>query len=637
MKTTRRRLLQAVPPALLALSLPELASAMETDPSSVLKTLRAGHPRLIATNEDIARAKSLAASDPTARQYLESVRRHGEQILAQPPVEYKLIGPRLLDKSRTALDRVYTLATLYRLDGDAKWLERAKKELLTVAAFPDWHPPHFLDTAEMTHAAAIGYDWLYDALTPDERKTLRTAIVEFGLKPGLAAYGGKAPFSWWAKSEFNWNQVCNGGLILGALAIADAEPEIASQIVSSALRSLPRAMASFAPDGGWIEGPGYWGYTVQYTTALLAGLTSALGTDFGISQATGFDGAGTFRLCFVGPTGKTFNYADAGEGAGDEPPMYWLARRFHQPLYAGEARRSAGRGGSALDLLWYEPSTGDVKSAGAPRDNVFRAVNVAFLRSAWEDPSALWVGFKGGDNAANHAHLDLGAFVFDALGERWVSNLGGDNYNLPGYFGKERWTYYRLNTHGQNTLLLNDANQAVKAKAPLVAFSGSAEHPYVVADLTAGYASQGATRVQRGIALVNGRRGLLVQDEFAATSPAEYRWQVHTRATVTTDGATATLTQNGKTLKAYALSPAGAAFAVESAAPPQINGGQGPQQNPNAGFQRLVVRLPEKTSAARVAVLLAPADAPASASVTPLEEWIRIAPPLPARGGSLTG
>ena len=73
-----------------------------------------------------------------------------------------LIGPRLLTVSRTVLERVTTLALLYRLDGDPRWVARAREELLAAAGFSDWNPSHFLDVAEMCHAFAIGYDWLYD-------------------------------------------------------------------------------------------------------------------------------------------------------------------------------------------------------------------------------------------------------------------------------------------------------------------------------------------------------------------------------------------------------------------------------------------------------------------------------------------
>jgi hypothetical protein len=612
-------------------AMPNAAPAVT--PETVLKTLRTGHPRLLVSDADVERTRKAAESDPIAKRYRDDLYKEGNGLLDDPTVEYKLVGPRLLDQSRKALRRVYTLAGLYRLDGDRKWVERAMTELRAAAAFPDWNPSHFLDVAEMTHAFAIGYDWLYPALSPDDRRLLREAIINKGLRRGEEAYKGEKPWKWWTTVDHNWNQVCNGGLTLGALAVADEEPKLAGFIVASALKSLPRAMASFGPDGGWNEGPGYWAYTVRYTVPLIAGLESALGTDFGLATAHGFDRTGAFRLYFVGPSRRPFNYADGGDGAtGGTHDMYWLGRRFKRPVYFAEG------GGGALGLFWHEPHTATPASANVPLDNVFRGIDVAFLRSAWDDPNALWVGFKGGDNAANHSHLDLGTFVFDALGERWASDLGGDNYNLPAYFGKARWTYYRLRTEGQNTLLLDGANQETKAKAPLLAFASRPDTGYAVADLTAGYKAAGATHVRRGVALVAGRRALLVQDEFATKEPVAYSWQMHTRAAVKADGRTATLTLNSKTLTARLLdAPAGATFAVESAAPPPLNNGVGPQQNPNTGVSRLVVRLPEKAAEARVAVLLSPGSGDASEAVTvrPLDAWVRDAPPLPKLGGAI--
>ena len=95
------------------------------------------------------------------------------------------------------------------------------------------------------------------------------------------------------------------------------------------------------------------------------------------------------------------------------------------------------------------------KAAGLPLDKYFRGAEVAVLRSDWENPQALFVGFKAGDNKANHSHLDLGSFVFDAAGVRWAMDLGADDYNLPGYFGGQRWNYYRLRAEGHNTLVIN--------------------------------------------------------------------------------------------------------------------------------------------------------------------------------------
>jgi hypothetical protein len=117
-------------------------------------------------------------------------------------VERILIGRRLLDKSREALRRVFYLSYAYRMTNDAKYLNRSEKELLTVLAFSDWNPSHFLDVAEMTMATAIGYDWLFNSLSESSRKIIREAIIEKGLKQSL-----DPKYNSWLEASHNWNQL----------------------------------------------------------------------------------------------------------------------------------------------------------------------------------------------------------------------------------------------------------------------------------------------------------------------------------------------------------------------------------------------------------------------------------------------
>ena len=396
-----------------------------------------------------------------------------------------LIGPRLLTVSRTVLDRVMTLALLYRLDGDRRWATRAREELLAAASFSDWNPSHFLDVAEMTHAFAIGYDWLYDFLSVEDRSTIRRAIVEKGLRPAEQAYAARAS---WMRATHNWNLVCNGGIAIGALAIGDEEPGLAGTVLAQALTSLPAAIATYAPDGAWPEGPAYWEYGTLYLVSALAALTSALGTDFGLSDAQGLSTTGRFRLHVAGPTGLFFNFADANPRPTSAPMLFWLGRRHADPVLNVAAREAASGRSTARDLLWYDSSGTAADIAALPLDARHQTAHFAFFRSAWNDKDAIYVGFKGGDNATNHSHLDLGTFVLDALGQRWAVDLGPDDYDLPGYFGAERFTYERLKTSGQNTLLLDGANQELKAVAPLTAYRSSADSGFAIADLTAAYA-----------------------------------------------------------------------------------------------------------------------------------------------------
>ena len=565
---------------------------------NLIDSLREGHPRLILTEGEVPRLRGLVRSNAGAKMIHARLLASAAKIEAAAPVEYKLIGPRLLDKSRTALDRIYTLALLWRLDGEKRWLERAVKEMRAAAAFPDWNPSHFLDTAEMTHAFAIGYDWLYAGLSREQRAWIREAIVTKGLDPALEFYDNRRG---WVNATHNWNQVCNGGILLGALAVAEDEPWRARHILRNAVESLPLAMASYAPDGGWNEGPGYWHYATRYNVYALAGMETALGTDAGLSKLPGFSRAGHFRVDFSSPSAKTFNYADASDGVGTAEEMFWLARRFNQPVYAWqqlELLRKSDRA-HALDLVWF-PSEAlhSPREAGWPLDSYYKGVDVAFLRGSWEDANATWVAVKGGDNKANHSHLDLGTFVLDVFGMRWATDLGPDDYNLPQYFGPKRWTYYRLRTESHNTVLIDGQNQDPRAAAPVLEREFTPARASVTIDLTAAYPGK-LTKHLRTLALVD-RRSVEIRDEIEAKSdPVDALWGMVTEAETVIEGRMATLRRDGRVVKARIVSPEDARFEIVATAPPM-------PQRQNEGIRKLVVRLPGKIRRVDIRVALEP-------------------------------
>jgi len=592
-------------------------------PEAVFEGLRTEHPRLLATAADFQQLKDLCAKNDAARQWFARLKSDSEQLLSTPPLEYKIPdGKRLLAVSRAAKDRVLLLGLVYRLTGDQQFANRLWQELDTVTHFKDWNPSHFLDTAEMTFAVAIGYDWLYDVWSPEQRQQLRQAIVHLGLEQGLPIYRKQ---TWWAKANHNWNQVCNGGLAVGALAIAEDEPQLAREILHSALVSIPRAMHEFGPDGGWGEGPGYWRYATEYNVYLLAALKTAFGRDFGLSKIAGFSDTGDFPLYFTGPTGQTFNYADAHGSWHGAPQLFWLAAEFSRPAWAFEQQLQAADRPSPLDLLWGAPWLSRKNAPNSlPLDRHFEGVSVAFLRGAWNDKQATFVGFKGGDNRVNHSHLDLGSFVLDMLGERWFGDLGSDDYNLPGYFGSHRWDFYRLRAEGHNTLVLNPntgPDQDPRATANITHFKSNRDHASAIADLTAAYPA--AKSVRRGVALLD-RRDVLVQDELHVERGGEIWWFAHTTANVSLDasGRVAKLDQNGKTIHANLCEPLDARFAVLDASPlstsPRV-AGQADESHGSQPVRKLAIHL-EKQTAVRLAVLISPTK-PTNAAIRPLDQW----------------
>lgn len=566
-------------------------------PADPLRGLRKTHPRLIVLDSDLERVRSLLRTDGQARSIHRRLVDQARKIENEPPVKHQLVNGRILHLSRTSVERIYTLALLYRLDGKREHLDRAVKELRAAAGFPDWNA-NFLDKAEMTHAVAIGYDWLYNSLTPQDRALLRKAIVEKGLRDAIPIYEEKR---WWAINQLNWNPVCNGGVGLGALAVAQDEPELARTIIRHVLQSFPLALSSYAPDGAWVEGPEYWHYATRYAVCLLAGFNSALGHDFGLSASRGFGATGRFRVYATGPTGKLFNYADGSEEAEGAAEMFWLARRFRQPVYAWHQRRQISGNGAfeALDLAWYEPRQVTPQEAKWPLDAYFRGAEIAMLQSSWNDPAAIFVGIKGGTNRGGrgHAHLDLGSFVLDAGGVRWAIDLGRNDYNVPDYFGKLRFTYYRTKTESHNTIQIDGADQDTFGRANIVKHRFRPDFAFARVDLSNAYPGR-FKRFERGIALLR-RKQVVVQDEFIAQRPVEALWGMVTDAEVNLEGPKAELRKGGWVLSAEILTPAGARFDTVSTQMP-------PPQTQNPNTRKLVVRLPGRVADLRLVVALTP-------------------------------
>ena len=573
------------------------------DAAIVLKTLRREHPRLVVDADGLARFKSALATNATLQAAQARIVQEGVGLLNAPISKYEIPdGLRLLSVSRAVLQRSYVLAWLARTEPDPKWQNRLWSEMEAAAGFPDWNPRHFLDTAEMTHAFAIAYDWLYSSWTAEQRGLLREAILGKGIRPATTIMQQRTG---WSRARHNWNQVCNGGIGMGLLALADETPEVSAPLLASAIESIQLPMGEFAPDGAWAEGPGYWSYATSYNVVFLAALDSALGTDFGLSGTPGFSETGLFPVYLTGPLGRTFNYADGGDSYIRAPQLFWLASRFNQPacaLYELKTRKP-----HPLDLYWGSASQRGIDAhADMPLDKHFRRADVVTFRSRWDDPDAVFVGFKGGDNKANHSNLDLGSFVLDALGVRWALDLGADDYNLPGYFGKQRWTYYRMRAEGHNTLCINpqtDPDQSPSAAAIIVKFESKPARAFAIADLTSAYAGR-ADKVQRGIALLD-RRRVLVQDEIVPTKSADAWWFFHTRASIElAANGEARLRENGRELRAVLLAPKGGSFEVLDAAPLPTSP-KPEKQDPNKGIRKLAVHL-QATEPTRIAVLLIP-------------------------------
>jgi hypothetical protein len=501
---------------------------------------------------------------------------------------------------------LYALSFAYQITWEQKYADRAIQELEAIAAWPDWGTRlDFLSVADIMLAFSVGYDWCYAAMTPEQRKVIRDAIVNKGLKRMIDEYNTNPSYTF--KNGIgnifgnnNWNPWCNGAASACALVIGDEEPAIAGEILERSLVIVENFAGTYAPDGASVEGPSYGNGAMSFYIKWIAAMESALGTSYNYFNVPGIPEYVYFTPYLNGPV-KALNFHDAGTD--DKKYLdvtFFIARKLQKPGLGNMRKADIASGNTradVFDLLWYRPEYDGKDTESMHLDKYFGGlVQTGSFRSSFTDPNALFLAFHAGENDVCHTHLDIGQFNIDAMGINWALDLGTDRitYNKAPNDTYKRYEIYRLNPGGHNTLLINPSKfygQSIPAFNPVTKFESSPSGGYAIINMTQAYQTQ-ANSVKRGYALTADRKKIIIQDELDLKKVSEVWWFMHTRATIKVgeDGKTAILSQMGKQMRAILVSPAEGNFLAMKAEPlPETC--QNANQAINTGIQKLAIRI----------------------------------------------
>ncbi|MBQ7856510.1 MAG: heparinase II/III family protein [Alistipes sp.] len=558
------------------------------------------HPRLLLREGDVERVCSMASQVPQVEALYDYVMKRADLALEGEVCGREKRGRRLLAVSRLVLERVLSCSCAYLLTGDGQYAERAEAEMVAAARFEDWNPSHFLDVGEMVAALAIGYDWLYDVLSEQSRSEIESAIIEKGL---LGAEDERQ--MWFYRRENNWNQVCNGGLVMGALAIADRNPELAAKIVKKSLSSISYGLRPYAPDGVYPEGYAYWNYGTWYQVMMIESLRSALGDSFGLEKSDGFLQSAYFMNFMVAPSGRSFNFSDSGAGSSVQSNLLlaWFASELNdmalvyrdmEVLKRGKFRVSDRRF-SPLALFYLGRC--DFGRVTPIDDNFWYGYGeqpLFIYRGGWGREDDAYLAAKGGSPSSNHAHMDGGSFVYEWGGVRWSSDLGSQDYHSLESRGVKlwakgqhspRWDVFRLNNFSHSTLTVDGEKHLYEGRAEMVEVYDSPKCYGATFDLTS--LLSGVESAKRKITIDESGQ-VAIDDEVVAGRSAELRWTMCTPAeAVIHSDRTILLESKGRRLRVEVLSPSRVKPFILSNDPPHD------YDAPNKGSRRVgfVVRL----------------------------------------------
>ncbi len=269
------------------------------------------HPRIITDSYGFERIRSLRQKGTsTIKGMINNFISEADNVSLLPlTLKSDRFYEGMLFSAREVMRRMIILCGAYRLTLDKKYADKAWKEAQNVLDnYGDWcKSGKLLDQNEMTTAFAIAFDWLYDYLSENQKMLMCAAIyktISYAEKVYSDANGR------WNTKAANVVVICNSGVMLGALAVADEalwtheEKNTIIYCARESFHSMLGYVNCYAPDGVWREGLRYWQAATKSFVKFVTSVISACGKDYGLLTLEGFDKTGFFAAFMSGPAGS---------------------------------------------------------------------------------------------------------------------------------------------------------------------------------------------------------------------------------------------------------------------------------------------------------------------------------------------
>lgn len=426
--------------ALCAALTPHVAHAQEKIIYGSVAPPAAGmHPRICLTPSEVPLLRERVKSGP-AKIGLDKSRRLARELLDEKSAVAILVARLEKNENPTDAERqklsgaIREAAFVSLVEGDALQTAAAKRALLAFAGgvAPDTKG---IDYSRNAPGIAFGYDFLFDALSPDERETVRIWLARtgdiwaadlenqvYGFKPGAEK-----------ERTFNWIPFITGGFGITALAIegeAGYKPEWFQKAARAHFDYLQHGIGSEgAPD----ELVWYFGYGMVNGTYFLDAMARRgqavwnhphlqnvplFWANDQLPWAHGdFNSLADTRDIVSGPHEIFHRLA-----------LAWPQNRVMQWVY-GQVTTNANTDVLApmAQALWAQaPDTAlRVEDLQLPPGRFFAANGLTYARSGW-NAGDTYLEFQSDPKVAgpSHAHADRNAFTLMGAERIWAMDAG---------------------------------------------------------------------------------------------------------------------------------------------------------------------------------------------------------------------
>ena len=481
------------------------------------------HPRLWLNRTQIQEFRQALKTDPDHcgfRSFYEnSVQACASQPFPGEPRRYPG-DKRVVDLWRgnyktcqRALEYIRSLCVGGALLEDEKYLALAKSALLEIIRWDveGSTSRNYNDECSfrVAYAIAFGYDWLYDRLSEEERDQVRRVlylrtkqVADHVMLDSRIHY-----------SLYDSHAVRSLSSVLTPCCIAMLfECEDAARWLNYTLDYLNVIYTPWGGnDGGWAEGPMYWGSAMAFLIDALNLIKGYMGIDLSkrpFLQKTGdfqmyCNPTGTYRASFCDQSNlgrmaghkQAFNIRQFAAWTGNPNYYKYYQEVFRHMPEIEDAFYNNGWWDFQFDEMVYRHQALSLQYGQPPalkKVKWFQDVGwVAVNQNMFDDDDHIFLLTKSSPyGSVSHSHGDQNAFVLFAYGEPLVIKSGhyiGFNTSMHRQWRRQTRSHNALLINGQGQYAEMDKAKQFAAKGQVLEVTENEQYVYIKEDATQAY------------------------------------------------------------------------------------------------------------------------------------------------------
>ncbi|HWW01828.1 MAG TPA: heparinase II/III family protein [Candidatus Acidoferrum sp.] len=384
-------------------------------------------------------------------------------------------------------------------------------------------------------ATAVGWELgtadylLGDTLAPATRRLIKQNVERRVLQPFRDMVEGRRKEIFWLRATPNWNAVCLAGTTGAALALEDS-PKDRAWFVAAAEHYIRYFLKSFTPDGYCSEGIGYWNYGFGHFLMLGETIRQATGGRIDLLADPAALQPALFCTRAEILNGIFPTISDVHPGSRPDPQFVrFISERFGlKDAGPSEALFVKPAGSLAATMLFsflkepLPPIRHPKFAPDSPLRTWFNDGGVLICRPDPASPAPFAAALKGGNNAENHNHNDVGSFSVVSGSAMIVCDPGAEVYTAR-TFGAHRYDSKVLSSYGHAVPVVGGKLQQVGASAKAVVrrsdFSDAEDG--LALDISSAYAVPELKRLERTFVFHRADPASLTVRDDVAFSAAE--------------------------------------------------------------------------------------------------------------------